>query len=348
MQIKIKKNFSIKKSSKPLIIAEISGNHSGKKSIFLKHIRLAAKNGADMVKIQTYEPKDITLKNKDKNFKIKSGTWKGKYLWDLYKKAHTPFSWHKDAFKLAKKLKLILFSSPFSKRAVDLLEKFDVPLYKIASFEITDLELIDYIAKKRKPIILSTGMATLNEIKRAIKVIEKHHKKIIILCCVSGYPTQEKDANISTITEFKKIFKNYLIGLSDHTDNIYSSFTATALGAKVIEKHFILNKKLNSLDKSFSIDVNQLKELKKITEKMFISLGKPKIGPKKNELESLKLRRSVFALKAINKGEKFSKQNIRSFRPFLGIGSENYNKILGKKSKKNIKSGSPIKKSDFI
>ena len=348
MQIKIKKNFSIKKSSKPLIIAEISGNHSGKKSIFLKHIRLAAKNGADMVKIQTYEPKDITLKNKDKNFKIKSGTWKGKYLWDLYKKAHTPFSWHKDAFKLAKKLKLILFSSPFSKRAVDLLEKFDVPLYKIASFEITDLELIDYIAKKRKPIILSTGMATLNEIKRAIKVIEKHHKKIIILCCVSGYPTQEKDANISTITEFKKIFKNYLIGLSDHTDNIYSSFTATALGAKVIEKHFILNKKLNSLDKSFSIDIKQLKELKKITEKMFISLGKPEIGPKRNEFESLKFRRSIFALKTISKGEKFSDKNIRSFRPFLGIGSENYNKILGKKSKKNIKSGSPIKKSDFI
>ena len=348
MQIKIKKNFSINKSSKPLIIAEISGNHSGKKSFFLKHIRSAAKNGADMIKIQTYEPKDITLQNRDKKFKINSGTWKGKYLWDLYKKAHTPFSWHKDAFKLAKELKIILFSSPFSKRAVDLLEKFNVPLYKIASFEITDLDLIDYIAKKRKPIIVSTGMATLKEIKRAIKVIEKYHKKIIILYCVSGYPTQEKDVNISTINGFKKIFKNYLVGLSDHTDNIYSAFTATALGATIIEKHFILDKKLNSVDKSFSIDIKQLKELKKVTEKIFVSLGKPKIGPKKNEFESLKLRRSIFALKSISKGEKFSKQNIRSFRPFLGIGSENFNKILGKKSKKNIKLGSPIKKSDFV
>ena len=190
-------------------------------------------------------------------------------------------------------------------------------------------------------------MATLKEIKKDIKVIEKHHKKIIILYCVSGYPTQEKDANISTITEFKKIFKNYLIGLSDHTNNIYSAFTATALGATLIEKHFILNKKLNSLDKSFSIDIKELKELKKITEKMFISLGKPEVGPKKNEFESLKFRRSIFALKTISKGEKFSDKNIRSFRPFLGIGAENYNKILGKKSKKNIEKFSPIMKNDI-
>ena len=229
MQIKIKKNFIVKRNSKPIIIAEISGNHAGKKSSFLKHIRAAAKNGADMIKIQTYEPEDITLKSKNKNFKIKSGTWRGKYLWDLYKKAHTPFAWHEDAFKLAKKLKIILFSSPFSKRAVDLLEKFKVPLYKIASFEITDLELIDYIAKKRKPIILSTGMASLKEIKTAIKIIERHHKKIMILYCVSGYPTKEKDANISTINKFNKIFKNYFVGISDHTDNIYSALTASAL-----------------------------------------------------------------------------------------------------------------------
>jgi len=344
MQIKIKKNFTVKRNSKPIIVAEISCNHSGKKSSFLKHIRAAAKNGADMIKIQTYEPQDMTLKSKNKNFKIISGTWKGNYLWDLYKKAHTPFSWHDDAFKLAKKLKIILFSSPFSKRAVDLLEKFNVPIYKIASFEITDLELIDYIAKKRKPIILSTGMATLKEIKRAIKVIEKYHKKIIILYCVSGYPTKEKDANISTINEFNKIFKNYIVGISDHTDNIYSALTASALGASIIEKHFILDKKINSLDKSFSIDVSQLKELKKIAKNVFISLGKPSIGPKKNELNSLKLRRSIFAIKDISKGEKFSIKNIGSFRPRIGIGSENFTRILGKKSKKKIKAGSPIRK----
>lgn len=342
MQIKIKKNFIVKRNSKPIIIAEISGNHAGKKSSFLKHIRAAAKNGADMIKIQTYEPEDITLKSKNKNFKIKSGTWRGKYLWDLYKKAHTPFAWHEDAFKLAKKLKIILFSSPFSKRAVDLLEKFKVPLYKIASFEITDLELIDYIAKKRKPIILSTGMASLKEIKTAIKIIERHHKKIMILYCVSGYPTKEKDANISTINKFNKIFKNYFVGISDHTDNIYSALTASALGASIIEKHFILNKKINSFDKSFSIDINQLKELNKIVNHIFISLGKPNIGPKKNELNSLKLRRSVFAIKDIGKGEKFSIKNIGSFRPRIGIGSENFSKILGKRSKNKIKAGAPL------
>ena len=149
MKIKINKKLSISDKGPPIIIAEISGNHSGKKSLFLKHIKSAAKNGADMIKIQTYEPKDITLNQRKKNFKIKKGTWKGKFLWDLYKEAHTPFSWHYDAFKLAKKLNITLFSSPFSKRAVDLLEKLRVPLYKVASFEITDHELIDYIAKKR-------------------------------------------------------------------------------------------------------------------------------------------------------------------------------------------------------
>ena len=310
--------------------------------MFLKHIKSAAKNGADIVKIQTYEPEDITVKSKSKNFKINSGTWKDKYLWDLYKKAHTPFSWHHDAFKLAKKLNITLFSSPFSKRAVDLLEKLRVPIYKIASFEITDLELIDYISKKRKPIILSTGMATIDEIKRAIKVIEKYHKKIIILYCVSGYPTKESEANIDTIRKFKYIFKNYIIGISDHTNNIYSALTATALGASVIEKHFILNKKLNSLDKNFSIDTKQLKKLKEITSKIYSSLGKPIIGPKKNEISSLKLRRSVFAIKDINKGEKLTKYNIRNFRPKIGINSNKYFKILGKKAKKNIKKFSPI------
>ena len=206
--------------------------------MFLKHILEAAKNGADLIKIQSYEPSDITLKSK-KNFIINDGLWKKKSLWELYQKAHTPFSWHKDAFILAKKLNITLFSSPFSTRAVDLLEKFKVKLYKIASFEITDLNLIDYVAKK-KPIILSTGMASIKEIKKAISVIKKYHNKIILLYCVSGYPTKEKEMNISTIYYFKKIFKDYLIGLSDHTDNIYSSLAATSFGVAVIEKHFVL------------------------------------------------------------------------------------------------------------
>ena len=170
-----------KKIKRPLIITEISGNHNGNKKSFLNHIKIAAKNGADMIKIQTYEPEDITLKRFDKNFRINKGVWKGQYLWNLYEKAHTPFKWHKDAFKLANKLKIPIFSSPFSKRAVDLLEKLNVKLYKISSFEITDLELIQYIAKKKKPIIISTGMASLSEIKNAIKCIRRYNKKLTIL-----------------------------------------------------------------------------------------------------------------------------------------------------------------------
>tara|TARA_B100000686_G_scaffold351255_1_gene449464 strand:+ start:1465 stop:2511 length:1047 start_codon:yes stop_codon:yes gene_type:complete len=347
MSIKINRKISISNNTAPIIVAEISGNHCGKKSLLLKHIKIAAKSGADMVKIQTYEPSDITIKQKNKKFIIKKGIWKNKYLWDLYKSAHTPYAWHHDAFKLAKKLNITLFSTPFSKKAVDFLEKFNVPIYKISSFEITDLDLINHIAKKNKPIILSTGMATLGEIKKAINIIEKHHKKIIILYCVSGYPTKEVDANIITIKKFSSIFKNYTIGLSDHTKGIYSSLTATALGVKVIEKHFILSNKLKSLDKTFSIEPKEMLQLKEMTKKVYQSLGKTIIGPKKNEIDSLKLRRSIFAIQTIKKGEKFSKKNIANFRPKIGICASKFFEILNKKTKKNIKKNEPLYYSDL-
>ena len=336
-----------KKLKRPIIITEISGNHNGNKKSFLNHIKIAAKNGADIIKIQTYEPEDITLRKFDKSFKIKKGTWKGQYLWDLYKKAHTPFKWHKEAFKLAKKLKIPIFSSPFSKRAVDLLEKLKVPIYKIASFEITDLELIKYIAKKRKPIIISTGMANLFEIKRAINCIKKYNNKIKILYCVSGYPSKEQDINLNSLKKIKKNFKNYNIGLSDHTDDIYSSFAATTFGVNVIEKHFITSKKIKSADNKFSIDPYQLQHLKKGINKICLSLGKNNLGLKKVEKNSLKLRRSIFSIKNIRKGEIFSKYNIRSFRPKIGVGSEYFETLIGKKSKKNISKYSPIFKNFF-
>jgi len=340
--IKINNKLSINKNKRPLIIAEISGNHRGSKKLFLEHIREASKCGADLIKIQTYEPQDITIKNFEKKFLIKEGIWKNQSLWSLYKKAHTPFKWHEDAFKLAKKLKIELFSSPFSKRAVDLLEKFNVKLYKIASFEITDLNLIDYIASKKKPIIISTGMASLQEIKNAIKCIKKYHNKITILYCVSGYPSEEKDANLLTLNKYKKIFKNVNIGLSDHTNNIYTSLTATAFKVCVIEKHFIISNKLNTSDSKFSIDKYQLKNLVYGVKKVYQSLGKEKIGPKKVEISSKKLRRSIFAIKDIRKGERFNESNIGNFRPKIGLGSENFSKILGKKSNRFYKKNSPI------
>ena len=342
MNIKISKSIEIGKSVRPLIVAEISGNHNGKKEKFLKLIRSAAKNGADMIKIQTYEPDDITINSKEAKFMIKDGIWKNKYLWDLYKKAHTPYSWHKDAFKLARKLKIILFSSPFSCKAVDFLEKMNVKLYKLASFEITDLNLIDRVGKTRKPIIISTGMASLKEIDRAIKIINRYHNKIIILFCVSGYPTKIQDANVKTIIKLKKKYKNYLIGLSDHTNDIVSSITATSLGACLIEKHYNLNKKNKSTDSEFSILPEDLRNLRKLSENIFLSLGKGIIGLKKVEKTSVKLRRSLFAVENIRKGDKFSGKNIKAFRPKIGLGAENYFKLIGKKSKKFFKKGSPI------
>ena len=342
MRIKINNNLLLSENARPIIVAEISGNHLGKKSLFLKHIKLAAKSGADMVKIQTYEAKDITANNYDEKFYIRNGTWKGKRLWDLYSKACTPFAWHKDAFKLAKKLKITLFSSPFSERAVNFLEKFKVPVYKIASFEITDLNLINIVARTKKPVIISTGMATEKEIRRAVNAIKKYHSKIIILHCVSGYPTPEKQANVKIINKLKSKFKKHLIGLSDHTDNINSSLSATALGACLIEKHFKISKKLRSLDSKFSINPDQLKQLRVQSEKIFNALGAKNVKTKSIEQNSIKLRRSIFANKTIEKGEKLTKNNIICLRPKIGICSSKYFNVLNKKVKKKIKKNSPI------
>ena len=335
-------NFAIFNSSGPsIIIAEISGNHNGNKRLFLALIKSAFKNGADMVKIQTYEPSDITLNKKNSIFKIKKGIWKNRYLWELYKKAHTPYSWHYDAFKYAKKNKKILFSSPFSTKAVDFLEKFNVPVYKVASFEITDLKLVDYIARTKKPVILSTGMASYKEINQAIKTIEKYHSKIIILHCVSEYPTELKDTNLKKLKEIQKKYSQYSIGVSDHTSEITSSVASSILGATVIEKHFKINNNLLTTDSKFSITPNQLRELKKKIIDLWHSLNKGESTQTENV--SKKMRRSIFAKKTIKKNEIITKKNIDTYRPKVGICASKYFKIVGKKARKNIKEGSPIK-----
>jgi len=344
MNIKINKKVSINPKNSPLIIAEISGNHCGKKSVFLKHIKQAAKHGADLIKIQTYEPIDITVKNK--NYKIKSGIWKSSTLWSIYQKAHTPFIWHKDAFDLAKKIGTTIFSTPFSKRAVDYLEKLKNPIYKISSFEITDLNLIKYIASKRKPIILSTGNSTIDEIKKALKIINNYHNKVTILHCVSNYPTLEDDAQVNFITQLKKIFNKNPIGLSDHTDDINSSLAATALGAVVIEKHFKISNKIKSPDSKFSILPYQLQNLKSLSSQIHKTLGNQKIDKNQN-LKSLFFRRSIFANRDLKKGEKIKENNISVLRPKIGIGAENFFKIIGKKLKRDIKKDSPIYTKDL-
>lgn len=340
----IKKNFDFSYKKPPLIIAEISGNHNGSKSRFLRLVEEACKSRADLIKIQTYEPEDMTLNIKNSKFKINKGIWKGKNLYALYKRACTPYKWHLPAFKIAKRYKKVIFSSPFSIRAVDFLEKFKVPIYKIASFEITDYKLIKYIASKKKPIIISTGMATLKEIKNAINIIKKYHKKIIILHCVSNYPTKMEDMELNRINFLKREFKNFKIGLSDHTNDIFTSIASVPFGVCAIEKHFNMDN-TKTPDSSFSINSDKINDLKKITEQIFLSVNR-KIN-KKNLSKNIKFRRSIFAKKNIFKGEKISHENIVSLRPLIGLGSENFFKIIGKKIKKNIKKNSSIFLNDL-
>lgn len=339
--IKINKNIIFNENDPPKIIAEISCNHCGSKSLFLKHILKAKKCGADLVKIQTYEAEDMVV---NKKFKIKSGLWKNKNLFNLYKKAQTPFNWHYDAFKLAKKNKITLFSTPFNERSFNFLKKFNPDLYKISSFEITDLKLIRLVAKTKKPIIISTGLANDTDISNAVREVKKIHNKIILMHCVSGYPTPLKEANLKKISYLKKLSKVQHVGFSDHTQGIYASTIASNYNICVIEKHFILNKKLNSPDKKFSITPAELINLKKnITNNSLMS----KYHKKKSENDSLIFRRSIFSTKAIKKGQAFSKQNINCFRPVIGVGAEKYFQILGKKSKKNIRAFEPIKNSFY-
>jgi len=345
MNINLKKYFqkpNKKLTLRPLIIAEISANHGGSKKKFLNLIKSAAKNGADLIKIQTYEAKDITIKN------LKVGKIN---LWNLYSMAQTPLNWHKDAFKLSKMLKVPLFSTPFSIRSVDFLEELNVKLYKISSFEITDLLLIDAIAKTKKPIILSTGMASIKEINNAIKCIEKYHSKIVILHCVSGYPTKEEDINLSRLIYMKKKYKKLNIGLSDHTNDINSSIAACCLGATIIEKHYILNKKDKSYDKNFSINPLQLKKLSNFSKNLHKNLNNPKNNNKmlnKGEDQSKLFRRSIFLTKNVKKGEKISLDNISTFRPSIGIKSEDIFKIIGKKINKNKKKHNSLRYSDLL
>ncbi len=343
MKISINKHLSFCENSRPLIIAEISCNHKGDKKNFLQHIRLAKKSGADLVKIQTYRPEDMTV---TKNFKINSGIWRGINLWKLYDKAHTPFEWHKDAFSLAKKINIPLFSSPFSIEAVNFLEKnFNPPLYKIASFEITDLKLVKKIASLRKPVIVSTGMANFKEINRAIKIIKKYHNKIIIMHCVSGYPTPNTDSNIRFINKLKKSYKN-LIGLSDHTNDIYSSLASVAFGVVAIEKHFIKSENLKTFDSKFSLNPKKLYDLKNYSRQIFTCLGKEEKKDIKSE-KHRNLRRSIFIIKKIKKNEKITKKNIDTYRPKIGICASEYFEVLGKVAKYDLTANQPLHWQDL-
>ena len=335
---------------KPFIVAEISGNHNGSLTNAIKLVKAAARCKVDAIKVQTYTADTMTLNVEKKDFIIrnKKSLWSGYKLYDLYKKAHTPWSWHKKIFQEAKKNKLICFSTPFDETAVKFLQKFKLPIFKIASFENTDLRLIKIVAKTKKPIIISLGLANLNEIKKAVNIAKKYgSKKIILLKCTSDYPAKTYDTNLMTIPYLKKKF-NCEVGFSDHTLGLGASIAAVAKGATVIEKHFKLSAKSRSVDSDFSLDETQMKLFVKEIKNAWESLGKVKIGPVKNEKKNLQFRRSIYTSKKIAEGDKFSKDNIKCVRPGYGLPTIYYDNILGKRAKLNIDKATPLKKTMII
>ena len=348
-KIKITKSVSISNNDKCFIVAEISANHSGNLNLLKKTMIKAKKIGVDAIKIQTYQANTITLNSKNKHFLIDDKSiWKGKYLFDLYKSAETPFHWHKEIFNFAKKNKIICFSAPFDISAVDLLKKYNCPIYKVASPEIEDLRLIEKIAKTKKPIIISTGIADKQNIKNALDICRKEKNfRVVLLNCISSYPAKNKELNLKYFSVLKKFCP--LIGYSDHSNSDLASIISVANGAKVVEKHFILNKKIKSPDSSFSYDPKEFKNLIKKIRDVEIMMGSEKINKKtilKNKLKTI--TRSIFYSDNINKGEKISLENVKSVRPGTGLKLSYFNKILGKKVRKKCKFGQPVKLKDIL
>ncbi len=338
----IHKNFH---TSKPFFVAEISANHNGSLQNAKKLIYIAKKYGADAVKLQTYTPETMTINSYRDEFKIKSGLWKGKTLWKLYEEAQTPFEWQKKLFDYAKKLKITCFSSPFDDTAVDLLEKIGCPFYKVASFEMTDLPLIKKISRTRKPIIISTGMADLKEIDLAFHTAKKNGcKDIALLYCVSNYPSKPSDFNFHNIKILKERY-NCKIGFSDHSTDNKIVAAAVASGADIIEKHIALAGQKKGPDIAFSLKGKEIADYSKVIKDTHLLMGNKFFYRNKSENSSLKFRRSIYVIKDINKGERFTKKNIKVIRPGYGVEPKYFEKLIKKKSLFNIKSQTPIKKS---
>jgi len=325
------------------IIAELSANHNGSLEVAIETIRAAKKTGADAIKLQTYTPDTMTINSDNSHFQISGGTlWDGKTLYDLYGEAYTPWEWHKRLFEVAEEEGLICFSSPFDITAVDFLEKLNVPAYKIASFEIQDIPLIEYAASKGKPIIMSTGIADEADIKLAVETCRKvGNNEIILLKCTSSYPAPLELANLNTIPDLKTKFE-VEVGFSDHTYGSLAPTIAIALGANVLEKHFILHKDIGGPDADFSLDVNEFTEMvNKVrdTEKL---LGKVSYDVSEKVKTNRKFARSLFVVENVKIGDLITKDNVRSIRPGNGLHPKYYKEILGKKFNENISIGEPL------
>lgn len=341
MNIKID-NKEIGTGCKPYIIAEMSGNHNGDINRAKELIRTAKAAGADAVKLQTYTADTITIDHDSEEFMIRGGLWDGYKLYDLYKEAYTPWEWHKELFEEAKNNDITIFSSPFDHTAVDLLESLDAPAYKIASFELIDLPLIRRVAQTGKPMIMSTGNASLSEIDDAVATARAHGcNDLILLHCTSGYPTPASESNLATIRNLGENF-NCLVGLSDHTMDIGVSVAAVALGASVIEKHFTLSRNDGGPDAGFSLEKEELAMLVKNCVMAQQSIGQVNYVSTASEAKTKCHRRSLYVVKDIKKGEQITAENVRSIRPGHGLAPKYYDEVMGRIANRDIKRGEPF------
>lgn len=346
-------NTSIKVGSRkisqnevPFIIAEMSGNHNQSLERALAIVDAAADAGAHAIKLQTYTADTMTMKGA---FTIndRNSLWNGRELYDLYKEAHTPWEWHKPIFEHARKRGIIAFSSPFDETAVDFLEKLDVPLYKIASFENTDWPLLKKVASTGKPVIMSTGVSAIADIDESVRLLRAEGcRDLILLKCTSSYPASPENTNLFTIPHLRDLF-NCVVGLSDHTMGIGVSVAAVALGARVIEKHFTLRRADGGVDSAFSLEPQELKVLAEESERAFLALGSIQYGVQKTEKNSTLFKRSLYIAKDMQAGETITKEHVRVIRPALGLPPKQLETVLGKKVNRNIAAGTPLTEELF-
>jgi pseudaminic acid synthase len=331
---------NISENNPVFIIAELSANHNGNLENALETIKAAKRAGADCIKLQTYTADTITIDARTDDFKLKQGTiWDGKYLYDLYKEAYTPWEWHKQLFEAAAAEGLICFSSPFDFTAVDLLEKLNTPAYKIASFEITDIPLIEYVASKGKPVIVSTGIAEIEDIELALDACRRMgNSDIALLKCTSSYPAPIEEANLVMIKDLAERF-NVISGLSDHTIGSTAPIVATIMGAKIIEKHFILDRSIGGPDASFSMNEQEFTNMVKAVREAEKAIGTVDYTLTEKQRKSKEFCRSLYIVKDVKAGDRITPENVKSIRPGYGLHPKYYKDILGKEVDRNLYKG---------
>ncbi|MGL5258786.1 MAG: pseudaminic acid synthase [Lachnospiraceae bacterium] len=330
------------------IIAEISANHAGKLDNALEIVRQAAKAGADCVKIQTYTADTLTIDCDNEYFKIENGLWDGYKLYDLYKEAFTPWEWHDAIKKECEACDVDFLSTPFDKTAVDFLEELNVSFYKIASFELVDIPLIEYTASKGKPMIISTGMGSVEEIEEAIDACKRMgNDQIILLKCCSDYPANFEDMKLSNITDMKERFKDCIIGFSDHSMGSLAPVVATSLGAKVLEKHICISREIKSPDSDFAMELSEFKEMVEQVRNTQILLGTVDYSLTQKEKNSSKFRRSLFVVEDVAAGEVLTEKKVRSIRPSHGMKPKFFKQCIGKVATRDLQKGTPLKENDF-